>query len=74
MLVTRVSKFAISLVIAAAALTVSAGAVEFSGNLADGAGSVQIDTVPTPTPTPAPTATATPHPGVSPQGDVTWGG
>ncbi|MEV7215997.1 hypothetical protein AB0O31_23265 [Kitasatospora cineracea] len=66
MLVTRVSKFAASVIVAVAALTVSAGAVEFSGNVADGAGTVQVD--------PTPTATATPHPGASPQGDVTWGG
>jgi hypothetical protein len=62
--VTRVSKFAASVIVAVAALTVSAGAAEFSGNVADGAGTVQVD----------PTPTATPHPGVSPQGDVTWGG
>ncbi|GLW73228.1 hypothetical protein Kpho02_55270 [Kitasatospora phosalacinea] len=68
MLVTRVSKFVISLAVAAAALTVSAGSVEFSGNVADGAGTVQVD------PTALPLPTVTPHPAASPQGDVTWGG
>ncbi|MFF4345040.1 hypothetical protein ACFY00_34620 [Kitasatospora sp. NPDC001540] len=68
MLVTRVSKFVLSLAVAAAALTVSAGTVEFSGNLADGAGAVQVD------PTAAPHPAVTPHPAASPQGDVTWGG
>ncbi|RAJ38553.1 hypothetical protein K353_04104 [Kitasatospora sp. SolWspMP-SS2h] len=66
MLVTRVSKFAASVVFAVAALAVSASAVEFSGNVADGAGTVQVGSTPT--------ATATPHPNASPQGDVTWGG
>ena len=62
MLVTRVSKLVAFSVAAIAALAFSVTSVDYSGNVADGAGQV------------SPTATTTPSPGVSPNGDVTWGG
>ncbi|MFJ5926920.1 hypothetical protein ACIQF6_30450 [Kitasatospora sp. NPDC092948] len=62
MLVTRVSKLVAFSVAAIAALAFSVTSVEYSGNVADGTGQA------------APTATTTPSPGVSPNGDVTWGG
>ncbi|RKE20502.1 hypothetical protein [Streptomyces sp. TLI_171] len=64
MLVTRVSKLIAFSALTIAALVISAGSVEFAGNVADGADTVQTTAFPTSTPAPI----------VQLGGDVTWGG